>query len=137
MSQFVDANVFIRLLTNDNPELARRCFELIQRANRGEIDLVTSEAVIAEVIYVMASPRLYGTPRVEIASRLGAVIVSNGLRMDHKSTVLDALERFGSSNLHFIDCLCAEHARRVGTPAVVYSYDRGLDRVPGVRRLEP
>jgi uncharacterized protein len=137
MSEFVDANIFVRLLTNDDPDKARRCFELIQRANRGEIELVTSEAVVAEVVYVMSSPRLYGTSRIEIASRLGAVIVASGLRLEHKSTILDALERFGNTNLHFVDCLCVEHARRLGIPAAVYSYDRGLDRVPGVRRLEP
>jgi uncharacterized protein len=137
VSEFVDASIFIRLLTQDDLEKARRSFDLFQRANRGEIELVTSEAVVAEVVYVLSSPRLYGTPRNEIATRLGAMLVSSGLRLAYKPTVLDALKRYGSTNLHFVDCLCVEHALKEGIPATVYSYDRGLDRVPGVRRLEP
>ena len=137
MSGFVDANVFIRLVTQDDREKAVRCFELLERANRGEIELVTSEAVIAETVYVLSSPRLYGSPRDEITSRLGALLTGSRLRMANKETVLEALELYGSTNLHFVDCLCVAHARRLTVPRVVYSYDRGLDQVPDVPRLEP
>ena len=137
MSGLVDTNIFVRLLTQDDPTKSVRCFDLFQRANRGERDLTTSEAVIAEVVYVLASRRLYNLPRAEIALRLGAVLAGSRLRLDHKDAVLDALQLYGSTNLHFVDCLCAAHARREAYPHAVYSYDLDLDRVPGIRRLEP
>lgn len=137
MSGFIDTNIFIRLVTQDDRAKAIRCFELLERANRGEIDLVTSEAVIAETVFVLASPRLYGTPREEITSRLGALLTGSRLRLDHKETVLEALELYGSTNLHFVDCLCLAHARRPTVPHAVYSYDRGLGHASDIPRLEP
>jgi predicted nucleic acid-binding protein len=137
VSGFIDANIFVRLVTQDDPDEAMRCLELLERANRGEIELVTSEAVIAETIFVLASPRLYGRPREEITSRLGAVLTGSRLRLDHKETVLGALELYGSTRLHFVDCLCVAHARRPAVPHAVYSYDRGLDGIPDIPRLEP
>ena len=136
MSEFVDANIFVRLLTRDDPQQSRRSLALFQRAERGEVELMTSEAVVAEVVYVLASPVLYATPRPEVAARLGAALVNKDLRLDHKESVLLALDRYGTTNLHFADCLCVEHAQREALTGI-YSYDQDLDRVPGVRRLEP
>ena len=47
-----------------------------------------------------------------------------------------ALDLWGASNLDFEDCLAVEHVRREHLDGI-YSYDRELDRVPGIRRLEP
>ena len=58
LGEFVDTNVFIRLLARDDPEKTRRCLALLQRAERGEAQLVTSESVVAEVVYVLSSPAL-------------------------------------------------------------------------------
>jgi len=99
--------------------------------------LRTSEAVVAEVVYVLASPVMYGTPRSVISSRLGALLSGNSLRLDHKDAVLDALQWYGESNFHFVDCLCVAHAGREPLTGSIYSYDRGFDRIPGIRRLEP
>ena len=136
MSECVDANIFVRLLTGDEPEQSQRSLDLFERAARGEVDLWTSEAVVAEVVYVLGSTRLYATPRGVIATRFGAVLVNRGLHLGHKESVLRALRLFGSSNLHFVDCLWIEHARRAGMGGI-YSFDQALDRVPDVRRLEP
>ena len=136
MSDFVNANVLIRLLTKDDPEKSRRALALLQEAERGERQLVTSEAVIAEVVYVLASRSLYRTPRSELVLRLRAVLGNRGLRLDHKDAVLRALALYGSTNLHFVDCLCVAHVEREKLDGL-YSYDRGSDGVPGLRRREP
>jgi predicted nucleic acid-binding protein len=137
VSGFIDTNVLIRLLTRDDRDKLERCRELFRRANRGEIELTTSEAVIAETVFVLSSPRLYAMKRAEIALLLGSLLGGSSLFVDHKSAVLDALELYGLSNLHFVDCLGAAHARRAGTPHTIYSYDRELDLIPDIQRREP
>lgn len=97
---------------------------------------MASEAVIAEVVYVLSSKTTYRQTRPQIAVPLRRLISIRGLRLDHKPTVLAALDRFETSNLAFTDCLAVEHTRREGLDAL-YSYDRGLDRVADVRRQEP
>lgn len=136
MNGFVDANIFIRLLTGDDIEKSRRSRELWQKAARGDLELTTSEGVIVEVVYVLSSPVTYRTPRSGIAAKVGAALINPGLRLDHKETVLKALDHYGNSNLDFVDCLCVAHAERRSLPGI-YSYDRDLNRGPGVRRLEP
>ena len=48
---FVDTNIFLRVLTKDDTERAERCFALLKKAEAKEIELVTTEAVITEIVY--------------------------------------------------------------------------------------
>lgn len=136
MSAFVDANIFVRLLTGDDPYKAARCFALFESARRGEVSLVTSESVVAEVAYVLASQRTYRIPRDSIVTALRPLLAETYLQVDHKESVLRALDLWRDSKLGFADCLSAEHVRRAHLDGI-YSYDRDFDRVPGVRRWEP
>lgn len=136
MSAFVDTNVFIRLLAADDLEKTGRCLALFQRAERGNVHLVASESVIAEVVYVLSSPSLYRLPRAEVARLVRPLLELKGLRVEHKSSVLDALDLYERSNLNFEDCLSVEHVRREGLEGI-YSYDRGFDRLGSITRLEP
>ncbi len=135
MSEFVDANIFLRLITGDDPENAARCLELFERASRGDVSFHTSESVVVEVVYVL-SRTTYRSPRAEVEAAFGAALSNPGLRMDHKSSVLRALELWHESNLGFEDCLSVQHVRRLALDGI-YSYDRDFDRIPGIRRLEP
>ncbi|MBI3962347.1 MAG: PIN domain-containing protein [Deinococcus sp.] len=136
MSEFVATNVFIRLLTRDDAGKMQRCLALFWRAERGEVHLVTSESVVAEVVNVLSSPALYRLPRTEVARLVRPLLEVKGLGIDHKRSVLNALDLYAKSNLDFEDCLSVEHVRRAGLPGI-YSYDRGLDRIASVKRLEP
>jgi predicted nucleic acid-binding protein len=54
-SLFVDTNVFLRFLTNDDPAKAKRAESLFRDALRGKIKLATSLLVIAEIIWTLES----------------------------------------------------------------------------------
>lgn len=136
MSLFVDTSVFIRYLADDDPAKTERCTELLERAERGELDLVTSEGVVAEVVYVLASPRLYGVPRAVLAPKVIRVLLGHGMALDRKPEVLAALGRFGATALDFVDCLAIEHAL-ITTSGQIASYGRDHDRAEGIRRTEP
>ena len=135
MSEFVDANIFLRLITGDDPAKAARCLELFERANRGDVRLFTGESVVAEVVYVL-SRTTYRVPRADVEAALGAALSNPGLRMEHKESVLRALEHWHESKLDFEDCLAVQHVRRLALDGI-YSYDRDFDRIPDIRRLEP
>jgi predicted nucleic acid-binding protein len=136
VSEFVDANIFVRLLARDDDAKYRRCRALLERAGRGDIQLVTSESIVAEVVYILASPALYRTPRPVLAASLRTVLGNRGLEFEHKGSVLRALTLYETTSLYFADCLATEHVRRLQLNGI-YSYDRDFDRVPGVTRLEP
>jgi predicted nucleic acid-binding protein len=43
----------VRLLSADNPDKRERTLDLFERAQSGGIDLMTSEAIVAETIFVL------------------------------------------------------------------------------------
>lgn len=134
--QFIDANVFLRHLTRDDPDKAAACLALFQKARRREVLLTTSEAVIAEVVYVLSSKAVYNLPRDQIRARLYPLLSLPGLKLPQRKTYLRALDLYASYPLDFEDALIVAHMERQGMAELI-SYDQGFDRVVGIRRLEP
>ncbi len=136
--QFVDTNVFIRFLTGDDPVKAQRCKELLERANRGEVALITSESVIAEIVFILSSKRLYKQSRCDIRARLYPIISIQGLKLAHRRMYLRALDIYEQNNLDFEDALTVAQMERQGL-SQLYSYDEDFDKVEGgdITRLEP
>jgi predicted nucleic acid-binding protein len=52
-ASFLDANIFIRYLTNDDPANADRVEKLLESAAAGKERLLTTEMVVAEVVWVL------------------------------------------------------------------------------------
>lgn len=134
--QFIDANIFLRHLTRDDPDKAAACLALFQKARRREVLLTTSEAVIAEVVYVLSSRAVYNLPRDQIRARLYPLLSLPGLKLPHRKTYLRALDLYASYPLDFEDALIVAHMERQGMAELI-SYNRGFDQVVGIRRLEP
>lgn len=136
MNMFVDTNIFLRYLLDDDLAKTARCLDLFQRAAQGDVRLFTSESVVAEIVYVLSSPNLYRLPHSQIAYQLRPLIEIKGLTVDHKRSLLEAIDLYEETRLDFEDCLIVAHMRRNAIVGVV-SYDRHFDRIPDVNRIEP
>ena len=135
--RFIDTNIFIRLLAADDETKSDACFRLFQKVQSGEEPVTTSEAIIAEVVYVLSSPSLYNLSNEDIAARLAPIISLRGLQLRYKRTYLHALDLYSAQPfLDFEDALAVAHMDRQGISEIV-SYDRDFDRVPRVKRIEP
>ena len=136
--RFLDTNVILRYLTRDDEAKAKACYELFQRVQRGEEELATCEAIVAEVIYVLSSPRLpYRLSHEQIRARLLPILTLRGLKLPQKRVCLQALDLYASyPSVDFEDALAVAHMEQRGITAIV-SYDRDFDRVAGLRRIEP
>ncbi len=135
-ARFLDSNVFFRYFTRDDPDKAQRCFELFQRVQSGTEQVTTSESVIAEVVYVLSSPRLYAVPRTDIRALLLSILTLRGMRLSNRRLYLRALDVYAEHNIDFEDALTIAHVERRKLDAIL-SYDRDFDQVAGVRREEP
>ncbi|MGH2617683.1 MAG: hypothetical protein ACRDJC_20820 [Thermomicrobiales bacterium] len=63
---FADTNIFIRAMTGDDPSRARACTGLLRQVDRAEVEIVTCEAVITEILsYDRHFDRIHGVQRVE------------------------------------------------------------------------
>ena len=136
--RFLDANVILRYLTRDDEAKAEACYRLFQRVRRGEEELVTCEAILTEVVYVLSSRRApYRLGHEEIRTRLVPILTLRSLRLPQKRVYLRALDIYASSpSLDFEDALAAAHMERQGVREIL-SYDRDFDGVAGLHRVEP
>ncbi len=118
---FVDANVFLRYLTDDDPKKAERVALLLDRASRGEIRLVTTELVLAEVVWVLESS--YGLGNLEIAPLIKGILSTPGLEVVNGNLVARAIDHYQTRNIDFVGGYIAAlmEKRKINE---VYSFDR-------------
>lgn len=129
---WVDANILLRFITGDPPDLAERALRLMQRAEQGEVILRLTVLVVAEVVWVLGS--FYRYPRNRIADVLLPLAMADGVVMDQPDIVVASLSRMAAANVAFIDAYLAEVARRVS--GTVASFDRAFRRLD-VAWVEP
>jgi predicted nucleic acid-binding protein len=105
--RFVDANIFLRAITEADPIKAEACKALLRCVDGGEEEITTCEAVISEGVSVLLSPRIYGLDRREIRARLSPLLRMRGLRLARKHLYLEALDIYAQHPaLDFEDVLC-------------------------------
>ncbi|HYI14220.1 MAG TPA: type II toxin-antitoxin system VapC family toxin [Thermomicrobiales bacterium] len=139
--RFADTNIFLRYLvqpvTVADQSRSEACRALIERVEEGGEEITTSEAVLAEIVYVLGSPRQYGLVPADIVARLKPIIALPGLKIAQKRLYLRALDIYASQPpLDFEDAITAAIVERM-EPSELYSYDTDFDRVPDVTRIEP
>ena len=135
--RFIDTNIFTRFLTADDVEKGNACKRLFQRLALSEEEAMTSEAVIAEVFFVLTSPRQYAVERLDAVARVEPLLLADGLKLSEKHSILRAMQLYTRhSFLDFEDALSVAHMEREQIEEIL-SYDRGFDRVEEVGRVEP
>jgi predicted nucleic acid-binding protein len=130
LSVFVDSNILVRHLTGDPPDQAAHATEFL----RGSESLIVVDLVVAEVVYVLES--VYEVERERVAELVRAVIGFPAVVVPDEALLLRALEIYERYRTHFAESYLAACAEVSGV-GVVASFDRDIDRVPTVRRLEP
>ena len=136
--RFLDTNVILRYLTEDDEAKRDAARALFQRARMGVEELVTSEALIAECVFILSSPRQpYQLNRDQIRQRLAPVLAVRGLNLPQREVCERALDIYVAyPMLDYEDALAVAHMETAAITEIV-SYDRDFDRVPEVVRVEP
>lgn len=131
---FVDANIILRYLTRDPPEMAEAARRVLSAAQRAKVRLLLIPITVAEVVWVLES--FYGYPKERIATTLTQLLHTDSFDVENLEELTEALALYHERNLDFADALLAIVALRKG-PTAIYSFDRHFDRVPGLTRLAP
>ena len=130
MSAFVDTNVLIRHLTGDPPELAARAAAYL----RVEQELFLADLVVAETVYVLES--FYEVPRVQVAEAMRSLLALASIVVVDPALLLRAFEVYETDRLDFAEAYLVACAESTGVGRVA-SFDRSIDRVKTVERIEP
>ncbi len=130
MSAFVDTNVLVRHLIGDPPKMAARATTYLQK----ESELLVADLIVAETIYVLES--FYEIARPEISEAMRALIMMESVSVVDAPLLLRAVEIYEYDRLDFAEAYLVASAESTGVMQVA-SFDRSIDRVKSVTRIEP
>jgi predicted nucleic-acid-binding protein len=127
LTAIVDTNVLVRIITNDDADLARKARALLERYQNGQIALET--AIFYETAFVLTYKKYYGMPR-DVAANLLRGLLNTGLFVCDEALLLATLELYETTKFDFIDCLVAAQVR-LGRVKTLLTLDQPL-----LKRLE-
>ena len=134
-SCFVDTNLFIRYLTDDDPEKADRVETLLGEASEGRVRLVTADLVLVELVWVLESS--YDLKPVEIAPMIRSILATSGMEVINGALLAKALDHYEGNNIDIVDGYIAALMEKLNITDV-YSFDRKhLSRLKSLKRIEP
>ena len=126
----VDTNVLVRHLTGDPPDAAARATAFLADADH----LFLADLIVAETVYVLES--YYETPRPRVATAMRSLLAFAPIVTVDDALVLRALEVYELDRLDFAEAYLVACAESTGVGTVA-SFDRAIDRVPTIERVEP
>ena len=98
------------------------------------MSLLLKCCMVTEIVWVLSS--YYGFGKDEIYEKLKSLLSFRKISCN-RSLLFQALENYNNfGHLDFVDCYLAALAKE-DSGNVLYSYDKGFDKVMGVKRLEP
>jgi predicted nucleic acid-binding protein len=130
VTAFVDTNILVRHLTGDPPAMAGRATAYLA----AEAELLLTDLVVAETVYVLES--FYETPRAQVAQAIRSLLVFDSVVTVDPALVLRAVEVYETARIDFAEAYLVACAESTGVTEIA-SFDRTLDRVRTVTRVEP
>lgn len=101
--KYVDTNVLIRVITGDDPALAKKAITEIERCSQNELCIL--DAILVEVCFVLEFHD-YKMTRVDIASALQTLLATPQIQTS--IVTIRALEMYAKfPKLDYADCLLA------------------------------
>lgn len=130
MIAFVDTNVFVRHLTGDPPAMAERATAFLT----AEPELYLADLVVAETVYVLES--FYKAPRDQVAEAMRSLVAMRSMITVDPALLLRAIEVYEVDRLDFAEAYLVACAESTGIGRIA-SFDRAIDRVTTIERIEP
>jgi predicted nucleic acid-binding protein len=127
----IDANLIIRYLAEDDVRQAAAVEKLLKKAARNELEI--PDVIIAEIVWVLFS--FYKLSKEEIIEKLEGLLSLKKIKMNQR-VLRRTVEIYRNYAISYTDAYLAAYAlgNNLGQ---VYSFDKGLDQVVEIKRLEP
>lgn len=132
--EFVDTNVLLRLARRDVPAQADSAEAYLRGAPGRGFELAVTTTTVSEFAFVLGGAML-GYSRQEVAGALQALL-ELPFRFQDLPVIALAVDLYRDHHPDWDDCLLAAYAIERADGRVV-SFDRGLDRIPGLSRQAP
>ena len=130
MTAFIDTNVLVRHLTGDPPVLAVRATAFLWT----DRELLLTDLVAAETVYVLES--FYETARDQVGEAVRSLVAFVSIVCVDPALLLRAVEVYETDRIDFAEAYLVACAETTGIGKVA-SFDRSIDRVNTIERIDP
>jgi predicted nucleic acid-binding protein len=125
---YLDTNVFIRAIVNDDNKKYQETTDFFRSLAAGNDFAETNVIIIAEIIYVLTSKTLYHLSNTESVDKIMPFVLLKNLAIDEKNILITALSTFANNNLDFVDCWITAKVKS-NTQYKLFSYDKKLGKL--------
>lgn len=132
---FADTNLFLRYLTDDVPEQVDAVEDLLRKAGKGELSLIASPLVVAEIVWTLES--YYETTKEDIKEKVLVILNTPGLEIVNASMIMQAIRWYVDKNIDFNDAYHAAWMDGHGIDTVCTFDRKHFSRLGGINVLTP
>lgn len=134
MIYFIDTNIFLRTLIDENIQVYKECKVFLNSVKHNKLKAFTSDIILAEIVWTLKS--FYKVSKPDIIKSLLSIQNLSGLKFTNEFDHALSIEIFKNYNVKYIDALIASHPQIYSKKATIISYDKDFDKI-GVLRKEP
>ena len=118
---YIDANVFLRFVLWDPPELAEEAGKFFKSSIEGRCKLITSDLVIAEIVWTLES--FYEKSKAQIVEFIQGILSTPNLTVENADLVALAVKIYEEKNVDFIDAYSYAYMKKHKI-SVIKTFDR-------------
>jgi predicted nucleic acid-binding protein len=130
---FLDTNIFLRHLRQDDPVLSSKATAIFRRIEQEDLRVHTSETVVFETVFALQ--RFYKQPRDRISDAMLSLLELTNVVLPRKRIYRKVFALYRESSLGFADCYHVVLMEQLKTTEIL-SFDTDFDRIPGIVRRE-
>lgn len=134
LKYFIDTNIFLRTLIEEDKDSFKACFNFLQKLKTNQIKGVTSNIVLSEIVWTLLS--YYKFSKSEVIKALSGVLNLRGLGIVDKFQPDLAISLYETKGVKFVDALIASNPDIFEKKWIVISYDQDFDKMD-IKRMEP
>lgn len=121
----LDANLLVRLLTNDEPRQAAKVESWLEGHATAKAPAYIDHVVLCELAWVLE--RAYGYAREQVGEAVSAVLEHDQFKVEAPAMVRQALVSHRTGPAGFSDCLLAARTQAAGCDTVL-TFDKRASR---------
>lgn len=134
MNYFIDTNIFLRFLVNEDKKAHRECANFLNSVKKGKPKAYTSPLVIAEIGWTLKS--FYNQSKQKRIKALKAISGMKNIKFSQNIRPLLALDLYEDNKIKLIDAFIVSGLKSHKEKWTIISYDKDFDKV-GLKRKTP
>lgn len=122
---FIDTNIILRFFLKDNETQYPQAVKIFEKAERGKLNLWTTDLVILEVVWTLR--RAYKYDRFTVKEKIENLLALPNFEVMNRKLILNALQDFANKNVDFADAYNFQLAKKAGK--AILSFDKDFKKL--------